>query len=168
MGKKRKKVGIKRFEPVFGKWYVVQKIGQVSYGSVYKIYKKEHGKKVYSALKHIHIGPNPMSLFKISFLCILFYTTMNFLFLLAVVLIIRPPNTQKAHPSRVCLLWFWRTRRAKIRLLYAVQREEILCSWRCVDMAVRALAPQLVASRLLLALAFFMGDYYVNEVAHGG
>ena len=57
MGKKKKKDGIKRFEPVFGKWHVAQKIGQGSYGTVYKIYRKEHGKKVYSALKHIHIGP---------------------------------------------------------------------------------------------------------------
>ena len=53
----KKKTGIKRYEPIFGKWYVLQEIGRGSYGTVYKIYKTESGKREYSALKHIHIGP---------------------------------------------------------------------------------------------------------------
>ena len=57
MGIKKKKTGIEKFEPIFGKWYVLQEIGRGSYGTVYKIFKTENGKKEYSALKHIHIGP---------------------------------------------------------------------------------------------------------------
>lgn len=57
MGRKKQKNDIKRFEPIFGKWYILQKIGRGSYGTVYRIYKDEGKKRVYSALKHIHIGP---------------------------------------------------------------------------------------------------------------
>ncbi|MBQ7060385.1 MAG: protein kinase [Clostridia bacterium] len=48
---------IKKFEPLFGEWYVDSFIGAGSYGRVYKIYREEFGEKFYSALKYIPI-PN--------------------------------------------------------------------------------------------------------------
>lgn len=48
---------VKKLLSQFGNWQVDCEIGRGSYGVVYKIWKREHGKKIYAALKHIHIGP---------------------------------------------------------------------------------------------------------------
>ena len=46
---------IKKFEPLFGEWYVEDIIGAGSFGRVYKIYREELGNRFYSALKYISL-----------------------------------------------------------------------------------------------------------------
>lgn len=47
---------VKKFEPFFGKWVIDQKLGEGSYGAVYKIKCKDYnGKQYFSALKVISI-----------------------------------------------------------------------------------------------------------------
>lgn len=46
---------IKKFEPLFGEWYVESFIGAGSFGRVYKIYREELGNRFYSALKYISL-----------------------------------------------------------------------------------------------------------------
>ncbi len=46
---------IRKFEPLFGDWYVESFIGAGSFGRVYKIYREELGRRFYSALKYISI-----------------------------------------------------------------------------------------------------------------
>jgi len=46
---------IKKYEPLWGAWFVESFIGEGSYGKVYKIYKEEWGFKYQSALKFISI-----------------------------------------------------------------------------------------------------------------
>jgi serine/threonine protein kinase len=50
---------IKKFEPLFGEWYVESFIGAGSFGRVYKICREEFGEKFYSALKYISIPYDP-------------------------------------------------------------------------------------------------------------
>ena len=46
---------IKEFEPFFGEWRAECRIGSGRFGDVYKGFRMESGKKVYSALKHISL-----------------------------------------------------------------------------------------------------------------
>ena len=46
---------IKKFEPLWGCWYVKELIGEGGYGSVYKIERNEYGVQYEAALKHIRI-----------------------------------------------------------------------------------------------------------------
>ncbi len=45
----------KVIEPIFGKWYIEEKIGSGAFGTVYKIKRESFGKVYYSALKEIQI-----------------------------------------------------------------------------------------------------------------
>lgn len=45
----------KKYEPFFGSWYIKEKIGEGSFGSVYTIERKEMGKVYHSALKVITV-----------------------------------------------------------------------------------------------------------------
>ena len=47
--------GIKKYEPIWGEWYVDSLIGKGSYGDVYKIYKTQNGKRIEAAAKYISI-----------------------------------------------------------------------------------------------------------------
>ncbi|MDO4544477.1 MAG: protein kinase, partial [Clostridia bacterium] len=49
---------IKKFEPIFGEWYVESFIGAGSFGRVYKIYREELGERFYSALKYYSLPPD--------------------------------------------------------------------------------------------------------------
>jgi serine/threonine protein kinase len=49
---------IKRYEPLWGSWYVESMIGEGSFGKVYKVKKNEFGKAYYSAVKIISIPQN--------------------------------------------------------------------------------------------------------------
>ena len=42
-------------QPIFGNWYIEEKIGAGSFGSVYKIRREEFGVTYHSALKVIEI-----------------------------------------------------------------------------------------------------------------
>ncbi|MBR6007108.1 MAG: protein kinase [Clostridia bacterium] len=46
---------IKKFEPLFGDWYIESFIGAGSFGRVYKAYREEFGEKYYSAIKYFSI-----------------------------------------------------------------------------------------------------------------
>lgn len=46
---------IKKFEPLWGSWYIKNLLGEGGYGKVYKIERSEYGIKYESALKHIRI-----------------------------------------------------------------------------------------------------------------
>lgn len=46
---------IHTFEPLWSEWYIVKRLGQGSFGTVYLAQKSEFGKKYYSAIKHIKI-----------------------------------------------------------------------------------------------------------------
>lgn len=46
---------IHTFEPLWGEWYIVKRLGQGSFGTVYLAEKSELGKKYYSAIKHIKL-----------------------------------------------------------------------------------------------------------------
>lgn len=46
---------IKRFEPLFGEWYAIERIGEGSFGKVYKVCKEELGNKYFAAVKHMQI-----------------------------------------------------------------------------------------------------------------
>ena len=46
---------IKKFEPLWGCWYIKELIGEGGYGSVYKIERNEYGVQYEAALKHIRI-----------------------------------------------------------------------------------------------------------------
>lgn len=46
---------VKKFEPLFGEWYVESFIGAGSFGRVYKIYRDELGHRFYAALKYISL-----------------------------------------------------------------------------------------------------------------
>mgnify|MGYP000481523499 CR=1 FL=1 len=49
---------VKKFEPLFGNWYIESLIGEGSFGRVYKIYHEELGEKYYSAVKYFSIPTN--------------------------------------------------------------------------------------------------------------
>lgn len=42
-------------QPIFGNWYIEEELGAGSFGTVYKIYREDFGKRYYSALKVIKI-----------------------------------------------------------------------------------------------------------------
>ena len=46
---------IHSFEPLWNEWYIKEKLGSGSYGTVYKIEKRELGESYFAALKHIPI-----------------------------------------------------------------------------------------------------------------
>lgn len=46
---------LKKFEPLWGSWYVKELIGEGGYGKVYKIEREEFGEKYFDALKYIKI-----------------------------------------------------------------------------------------------------------------
>ena len=46
---------VNKFEPLWKEWTVDSLIGKGGFGSVYKISRTESGKKIYAALKHVHI-----------------------------------------------------------------------------------------------------------------
>ncbi|MCC8014352.1 MAG: serine/threonine protein kinase [Eubacterium sp.] len=46
---------IKKFEPLWGSWYATEKVGEGSFGKVYKIERKEFGNTYTAALKHIRV-----------------------------------------------------------------------------------------------------------------
>ena len=48
-------MGINESLPIFSNWYIDEKIGSGSFGTVYKIKREEFGETYYSALKVIHI-----------------------------------------------------------------------------------------------------------------
>lgn len=49
----------KKYEPIFGSWYIVEKIGEGSFGEVFVIERNELGVTYRSALKTIRIPQNP-------------------------------------------------------------------------------------------------------------
>lgn len=49
------KIGIYKYEPLWGEWYVDELIGKGSYGEVYKIHRTVNGKQEYAAAKYISI-----------------------------------------------------------------------------------------------------------------
>ncbi|MDR1471412.1 MAG: serine/threonine-protein kinase [Synergistaceae bacterium] len=49
---------IRKYEPLWGSWYVESMIGEGSFGKVYKVRKSEFGKAYYSAVKAISIPQN--------------------------------------------------------------------------------------------------------------
>ena len=53
---------IKKYEPLWGAWYVDSLIGEGSYGKVYKVMREEFGKTYYSAVKAISIPQNDADL----------------------------------------------------------------------------------------------------------
>ena len=50
---------IKKYEPLWGSWYVDEQLGEGSYGKVYKVHKEEFGKIYEAAVKIISIPQNP-------------------------------------------------------------------------------------------------------------
>lgn len=48
---------LKSYEPFFGVWHIDSLIGRGAFGTVYKIWRSDFGYSSYSALKHVHIGP---------------------------------------------------------------------------------------------------------------
>ena len=46
---------IKKYEPIWGSWYVDSLIGEGAFGKVYKLHRKEFGNTYYSAVKLISI-----------------------------------------------------------------------------------------------------------------
>ena len=46
---------VQRFSPMWGNWYLGERIGKGAYGSVYKAVKQEYGNQYISAVKHISI-----------------------------------------------------------------------------------------------------------------
>ena len=46
---------IKQYEPLWGSWYIDSKLGEGSFGKVYKVHKEEFGKTYYAAVKMISI-----------------------------------------------------------------------------------------------------------------
>ena len=49
----------KKYEPMFGAWHIVEKIGEGSFGTVFVIERRELGVTYRSALKAITIPQNP-------------------------------------------------------------------------------------------------------------
>ena len=49
----------KKYEPIFGSWYIIREIGHGSFGRVFEIEKDEFGRKYKSALKAISIPSDP-------------------------------------------------------------------------------------------------------------
>ena len=49
---------IKKFEPLWNKWYIDHFVGKGNYGSVYKISREDWGYKQTSAVKILQISPN--------------------------------------------------------------------------------------------------------------
>lgn len=47
---------IYKYEPLWGVWKIEKKLGEGSYGKVYKVYRDDFGKKTYSAVKIISIS----------------------------------------------------------------------------------------------------------------
>lgn len=61
---------IKQYEPFFGKWYIEEKLGEGSYGAVYKIRSTDYnGKSYYSALKVISIPKDENERAEVELLC---------------------------------------------------------------------------------------------------
>ena len=61
---------IKLYEPFFGKWYIEEKLGEGSYGAVYKIRSTDYnGKSYYSALKVISIPKDENERAEVELLC---------------------------------------------------------------------------------------------------
>lgn len=61
---------IKQYEPFFGKWYIEEKLGEGSYGAVYKIRSTDYnGKNYYSALKVISIPKDENERAEVEILC---------------------------------------------------------------------------------------------------
>lgn len=52
---------IRSFEPLWNEWYIKETLGSGSYGTVYKIEKRELGESYFAALKHIPIPPTDAS-----------------------------------------------------------------------------------------------------------
>ena len=46
---------VQQFSPLWGNWYLRERIGKGSYGSVYRAVKEEYGNIYESAVKHISI-----------------------------------------------------------------------------------------------------------------
>jgi len=53
---------IKKYEPLWGAWYVDELIGEGSFGKVYRVHREEFGKVYYSAVKIISIPQNEADL----------------------------------------------------------------------------------------------------------
>lgn len=49
---------IKRFEPLFGKWYAEEYLGSGGFGRVYRVSCEENGEKRYACVKHIPLFPD--------------------------------------------------------------------------------------------------------------
>lgn len=61
---------LKQFEPFFGKWQIAEKLGEGSYGAVYKIKSTDYnGKEYYSALKVISIPKDENELAEAELTC---------------------------------------------------------------------------------------------------
>ena len=46
---------IKKYEPLWGAWYVDEQLGEGSYGKVYKVHKEEFGRTYFAAVKILSI-----------------------------------------------------------------------------------------------------------------
>ena len=53
---------IKKYEPLWGTWYVESLIGEGSFGKVYKVRREEFGNTYFSAVKMITIPQNDADL----------------------------------------------------------------------------------------------------------
>ncbi len=60
---------IKKYEPLWNKWYIEEWLGGGSFGDVYKIRREEFGKIYYSALKVISIPKDRSELMDVSMTC---------------------------------------------------------------------------------------------------
>lgn len=50
---------IKKYEPLWGSWYIDEQLGEGAYGKVFKVHKEEFGKTYEAAVKIISIPQNP-------------------------------------------------------------------------------------------------------------
>lgn len=60
---------VRQFEPLWGKWFIVERLGGGSYGDVYKIKREEYGEVYYSAMKIISIPKDREELNQASLSC---------------------------------------------------------------------------------------------------
>ena len=60
---------IRKFEPFWDKWYIVERLGGGSYGEVYKIKREEYGEIYYSALKVMSIPRDTNELNEVTLSC---------------------------------------------------------------------------------------------------